>query len=78
MVVIKYYTTFLGMTNPTYEIVEDPTKRGKVVPKEHAISTIKKLGLVKSYRDENGIVWDTPDQEFYWSFKGMGQKIKEV
>lgn len=78
MTVIKYYTDFMGMVNPTYEAVEDPRKKGKIITKEEAKDFIKKLGLIVAHRDENGIIWDTPDKKFLTEFEGVGDEIKEI
>lgn len=76
--IIKYYTYSLGMVNATFEEVTDPRKKGKVLSKDEAKNRIKELGLVKVYRDENGVIWDTPDKEFLTAFEGIGDKIEEV
>lgn len=76
--IIKYYTTSLGMVNPTFEEVSDPRKKGKILTKDEAKTRIKELGLVKVYRDENGVIWDTPDKEFLTAFEGIGNEIKEI
>lgn len=76
--IIKYYTTSLGMVNSTFEEVYDPRKKGKLLTKDEAKARIKELGLVKVYRDENGVIWDTPDKEFLTAFEGMGDEIKEI
>lgn len=78
MTVIKYFTTFFGRTNATYEVITNPNRVGKIVSKEDARRIIKDKGLIVSYRDKNGIVWDTPDQKFYNEFKGTGKDIKET
>lgn len=77
-IIIKYYTTSLGMVNSTFEEVYDPRKKGKLLTKDEAKARIKELGLVKVYRDENGVIWDTPDKEFLTAFEGMGDEIKEI
>ena len=76
--IIKYYTTSLGMVNATFEEVSDPRKKGKTLTKDEAKARIKELGLVKVYRDENGVIWDTPDKAFLTAFEGMGDEIKEI
>lgn len=76
--IIKYYTTSLGMVNATFEEVSDPRKKGKILSKDDAKARIKELGLVKVYRDENGVIWDTPDKTFLTAFEGTGNEIKEV
>lgn len=76
--IIKYYTTSLGMVNATFEEVSDPRKKGKILSKDEAKARIKELGLVKVYRDENGVIWDTPKKEFFAEFEGMGDEIKEI
>lgn len=76
--IIKYYTTSLGMVNATFEEVSDPRKKGKTLTKEEAKARIKELGLVKVYRDENGVIWDTPDKEFLTAFEGVGDEIEEI
>lgn len=76
--IIKYYTTFLGMVNATFEEVSDPRKKGKILSKDEAKARIKELGLVKVYRDENGVIWDTPDKAFLTAFEGIGDEIKEI
>lgn len=76
--IIKYYTTSLGMVNATFEEVSDPRKKGKILSKDDAKARIKELGLVKVYRDENGVIWDTPDKEFLTAFEGIGNEIKEM
>ena len=78
MAVIKYFTTFLGMTNATFEVVAHPKKLGKIVSKDEAKRIIKEEGLVVAYNDDNGVLWDTPDREFYEEFKGIGKEIKEM
>lgn len=76
--IIKYYTTSLGMVNATFEEVSDPRKKGKILTKDEAKARIKELGLVKVCRDENGVIWDTPDKKFLTAFEGMGDEIKEM
>ena len=76
--IIKYYTTSLGMVNATFEEVSDPRKKGKILSKDEAKARIKKLGLAKVYRDENGIIWDTPNHEFLTAFEGIGDEIEEI
>ena len=76
--IIKYYTTSLGMVNATFEEVSDPRKKGKILTKDEAKARIKELGLVKVYRDENGVIWDTPDKEFLTAFEGIGDEIEEI
>lgn len=76
--IIKYYTTSLGMVNATFEEVSDPRKKGKILSKDEAKARIKELGLVKVYRDENGVIWDTPDKEFFTKFEGKGNEIREM
>lgn len=76
--IIKYYTSSIGMANATFEEVSDPRKKGKILTKDEAKARIKELGLVKVYRDENGVIWDTPDKEFLTAFEGMGDEIKEI
>lgn len=76
--IIKYYTYSLEMANATFEEVIDPRKKGKILTKDEAKARIKELGLVKVYRDENGVIWDTPDKEFLTAFEGMGDEIKEI
>lgn len=78
MAIIKYYTTSLGMVNATFEEVSDPHKKGKILSNDEAKARIKELGLVKAYQDENGIIWDTPEMDFFNSFKGVGNEIKEI
>lgn len=68
----------MGRVNVTFEEVSDPRKKGKILSKDEAKARIKELGLVKVYRDENGVIWDTPDKEFLTAFKGMGDEIKEI
>ena len=76
--IIKYYTRSIGMVNPTFEEVTDPRKKGKTLSKEEAKARIKDLGLVKVYRDEHGVLWDTPDKEFLTAFEGIGDEIEEI
>jgi hypothetical protein len=76
--IIKYYTNSLGMVNATFEEVSDPRKKGKILSKDEAKARIKELGLVKVYRDENGVIWDTPDKEFLTAFEGIGDEIEEI
>lgn len=78
MVVIKYFTTFLGMTNATFELVTNPKKMGKIISKDEAKKIIKANGLIVTYRDDNGIIWDSPSLDFYEEFKGIGKAIKEI
>jgi hypothetical protein len=78
MVVIKYFTTFFGMTNATYEVVTHPNRVGKIISKEDARRIIKREGLIVAYHDDNGIIWDTKDQKFYKEFKGTGKDIRET
>lgn len=78
MAIIKYYTTSLGMVNATFEEVSDPRKKGKILSKDEAKARIKELGLVKVYRDENGVIWDKPEMDFFNAFKGVGNEIKEI
>ena len=68
----------MGRVNVTFEEVADPRKKGKILSKDEAKARIKELGLVKVYRDENGVIWDTPDKEFLTAFEGMGDEIKEI
>lgn len=75
--IIKYYTSSIGMVNPTFEEVSDPRKKGKTLSKDEAKARIKELGLVKTHSDENGIVWDTPDKKFLTKFEGVGDEIEE-
>lgn len=77
MVVVKYYTTFLNMTNATYEIVKDPFKSGKIITKDEAKKYIKENGLVLAKKDESGCIWDTPDRAFYEKFKGTMTNVKD-
>lgn len=77
MVVIKYYTTFLNMTNATYEIATTPFKVGKVVTKEEAKRYIRENGLVLAHKDEDGCVWDTPNRDFYQKFQGSAKDIRD-
>lgn len=77
MVIIKYYTTFIGKTNATYELVKTPFKEGKIITKNEAMRLIKKHGLILAYKDEHGCTWDTPDRAFYNEFKGRGKEIKK-
>lgn len=77
MTIIKYYTEFLGIVNPTYEKVKDPRKKGKVIDKDEAKRLIKQNGLVVAYRGEDGTIWDTPNGDFYESFKGTSNEIKD-
>lgn len=67
--IIKYRETFRGMTNVAYEEICDPNKKGKRLSKDEAKKRIKELGLVKTHSDESGIIWDTPNKEFYEKFK---------
>lgn len=76
--IIKYYTTSLGMVNATFEEVSNPRKKGKILTKDEAKARIKELGLVKVYRDENGVIWDTPDKAFLTAFEGIGNEIEEI
>lgn len=76
-IIVKYYTNALGMVNIVFEEITDPRKRGKVLTKENARERIEELGLVKVHKDESGVIWDTPNKEFYNSFKGMSNEIKE-
>lgn len=76
--IIKYYTSSIGMVNPTFEEVTDPRKKGKILSKDEAKVRIKQLGLVKVCRDENGVIWDTPDKEFFTEFEGIGDEIEEM
>lgn len=69
--IIKYKETFRGMTNAAYEEIQNPNKKGKRLSKDEAKSRIKELGLVKVYSSEDGIVWDTPDKDFYGRFQGI-------
>ena len=78
MAIIKYYTTSIDMVNVTYEEIIDPRKKGKILTKEDAKEKIAELGLVKAYQDENGIIWDTPEMDFFNAFKGVGNEIKEI
>lgn len=77
MTIIKYYTEFLGIVNPTYEKVKDPRKFGKIIEKDEAKKIIKENHLVVAYKDDSGIIWDTIDGEFYKKFKGVGNEIKD-
>ena len=77
MTIIKYYTEFLGIVNPTYEKVKDPRKFGKIIEKDEAKKIIKENRLVVAYKDDSGIIWDTIDGEFYKKFKGVGNEIKD-
>ena len=77
MTIIKYYTEFLGIVNPTYEKVKDPRKFGKIIEKDEAKKIIKENRLVVAYKDDSGIIWDTIDGEFYKKFKGIGNEIKD-
>lgn len=76
--IIKYYTTSMGRVNVTFEEVTDPRKRGKILTKEEAKRRVEALGLVRVYRDENGVIWDTPDKAFFTEFEGMSDEIKEI
>lgn len=76
--IIKYYTTSLGMVNPTFEEVSDPRKKGKILSKDEAKARIKELGLVKVCSNENGVIWDTPNKEFLTAFEGIGDEIEEI
>lgn len=76
--IIKYYTYSLGMVNATFEEVTDPRKKGKVLSKDEAKNRIKELGLVKVYRNKNGVIWDTPNKEFLTAFEGIGDEIEEI
>lgn len=76
--IIKYYTTSLGIVNVTFEEVSDPRKKGKILTKDEAKARIKELGLVKVCRNENGVIWDTPDKAFLTAFEGMGNEVKEM
>ena len=77
MAVIKYYTNFIGRRNPTYEKVDDPRKKGRIISKEDAKEMVQNEGLVIAYSDEDGTIWDTPDKEFYQIYKGLGNEIKD-
>jgi hypothetical protein len=77
MIVIKYYTTFLNMTNATYEIATTPFKVGKIVTKDEAKRYITENGLVLASKDENGCIWDTPERAFYNKFQGMAKDIRD-
>jgi hypothetical protein len=77
MTIIKYYTEFLGIVNPTYEKVKDPRKFGKIIEKDEAKKIIKANNLVIVHKNEFGTIWDTPDGEFYRKFKGVGNEIKD-
>ena len=76
--IIKYYTSSIGMVNPTFEEVSDPRKKGKILSKDEAKARIKELGLVKVCQDENGVIWDTPDKKLLTEFEGVGDEIKEI
>ena len=76
MVIIKYYTTFLNMTNATYEIAVDPKKTGKVISKDEAKKYIKDNGLILAHKDESGCIWDTTDRAFYEKYKGTMADVK--
>ena len=78
MTVIKYYTSSIGMINPTYELVDDPRKKGKGISKEEARDIIRKNGLIVAYSDESGVIWDTPDKSFLETYRGVGKEIKEL
>ena len=77
MTVIKYYTNFIGRRNPLYEKVDDPRKKGKEISKEEAKKIVREEGLIVAYKDEDGTIWDTPDNEFYQMYKGVGKEIKD-
>ena len=76
--IIKYYTYSFEMVNATFEEVVDPRKKGKILTKEDAKERIRELGLVKVHRDENGVIWDTPNKEFLTAFEGIGDEIEEI
>ena len=76
--IIKYYTSSIGMVNPTFEEVSDPRKRGKILSKDEAKARIKELGLVNVCHDENCVIWDTPNKEFLTAFEGIGDEIEEI
>ena len=76
--IIKYYTSSIGMVNPTFEEVSDPRKKGKILSKDEAKVRIKELGLVKVCHDESGVIWDTPDKKILAEFEGVGDEIKEI
>lgn len=78
MAIIKYNTSFIGTTNATYENVVTPKKLGKIISKEEAKKVIRRDGLIMVYQDENGAIWDTPDKQFYETYKGMAKEIKEI
>lgn len=78
MAIIKYYTNFIDMRNSTYEEVEDPRRLGQRIQKDEAKKRIKELGLVMAYADEDGMIWDTPQRDFYETYKGLGKEIKEL
>lgn len=66
------------MNNVTYEKVTDPRKRGKIIEKEEAERLIKKEGLVVVCKNEWGVIWDTPDEQFYKTYQGVGKDIPEL
>lgn len=76
MIIIKYYTTFLNMTNATYEIATTPFKVGKIISKDEAKKYIKENGLVLAHKDESGCIWDTPERDFYNQFQGTAKDIR--
>ena len=66
------------MTNPTYEVVYDPRKKGKIVSKDEAKRIISKEGLILAYSDENGTIWDTPDKWLYETYKVVKKEIIDI
>lgn len=54
-----------------YYIVDDIMRRRKPVTRHRAMSHIKRNGLVETYRSEDGVIWDTPNREFYFRYRGF-------
>lgn len=78
-VIIKTYSRSLisGEKGVEFELVTDPHKDGQRMTRAEAMEYVKEHGLVKVVEGEDGIIWDTPEKDFYGKWKGSFTPVKK-
>lgn len=68
--VIRYNIRAAGEEGKEWGLTTSPSKEDLVVlSKTEAREIIKQYGLVEAMKNEDGVVYDTPDKSFYNQFK---------
>lgn len=70
-IVMQYYISFLDMKYKRWEYVVDPDKVGRQLTEKEAKEIIQKKGLVKVLDTSDGVIYDSPSQDFLKKFKGV-------